>query len=85
MSLTAPGAPGGAAQQQMQVAQQAQTTPEQQQLLHQNGTGQYVLVHRANVGAADNQAPRASSAPPLHQNQVSSHNCRCTFILEYAY
>lgn len=82
MSLTAPGAPGGTAQQQLQVAaQQAQPTPEQQQLLHQNGTGQYVLVHRANVGAADNQAPRASSAPPLHQNQVR----RCISILGYSY
>lgn len=70
MLPTAPGAPGGTPQ-QLQVAQQAQPTQEQQ-LLHQNGTGQYVLVHRANVGAADNQAPRASSAPPLHQNQVSS-------------
>lgn len=85
MSLTAPGAPGGTAQQQLQVAQQAQPTQEQQQLLHQNGTGQYVLVHRANVGAADNQAPRASSAPPLHQNQVSSRTSRCTCILVYAY
>lgn len=38
--------------------------------IHHNGNGQYVLVHRANVGAADNQAPRASSAPPVPQNQV---------------
>lgn len=66
-------------QQQQQVHHQAATAPVAQnpqqgateQIIHQNGNGQYVLVHRANVGAADNQAPRASSAPPLHQNQVS--------------
>ncbi|XP_022229278.2 polycomb protein Asx isoform X2 [Drosophila obscura] len=70
--------------QQLQILQQqqqqqavtlpvAQTQPQPpaapEQLIHQNGSGQYVLVHRATVGAADNQAPRASSAPPLHQNQ----------------
>ncbi|CAD7012303.1 unnamed protein product [Ceratitis capitata] len=39
------------------------------------GNGQYVLVHRANVGAADNQAPRASSAPPVPQTAQSQlHN-----------
>lgn len=69
MLTSAPSAPSGTPQ-QLQVTQQTQPTT-QEQLLHQNGTGQYVLVHRANVGAADNQAPRASSAPPLHQNQVS--------------
>ncbi|KAL9916157.1 transcriptional regulator additional sex combs isoform 1-T10 [Glossina fuscipes fuscipes] len=41
--------------------------------IHHNGNGQYVLVHRANVGAADNQAPRASSAPPVPQNQNPIH------------
>nr|CRL92662.1 ASX [Drosophila subobscura] len=65
--------------QQQQQQQQAATLPVAQtqpqppvapeQMIHQNGSGQYVLVHRATVGAADNQAPRASSAPPLHQNQ----------------
>ena len=53
----------------------ATTVPQQQPQhgLHQNSNGQYVLVHRAHVGAADNQAPRASSAPPVPQNQVSSN------------
>lgn len=55
------------------VVQQQQQQPGQHlrhvQATH-NGNGQYVLVHRANVGAADNQAPRASSAPPVPQNQV---------------
>ncbi|XP_037944965.1 polycomb protein Asx isoform X2 [Teleopsis dalmanni] len=46
----------------------------QQHELHQNGSGQYVLIHRANVGAADNHAPRASSAPPVPQNQNQLHN-----------
>uniref|UniRef100_A0A1A9V1N8 DEUBAD domain-containing protein n=1 Tax=Glossina austeni TaxID=7395 RepID=A0A1A9V1N8_GLOAU len=47
--------------------------------IHHNGNGQYVLVHRANVGAADNQAPRASSAPPVPQNQV------CTQLIKPAW
>lgn len=62
------------------VPQNPQPGQATEQLIHQNGSGQYVLVHRANVGAADNQAPRASSAPPLHQNQVSNSikilNCK---------
>lgn len=53
--------------------QQQQQQPHD---LHQNnnGGGQYVLVHRANVGAADNHAPRASSAPPVPQTQSQLHN-----------
>lgn len=46
--------------------------------IHHNGNGQYVLVHRANVGAADNQAPRASSAPPVPQNQVCMTSLNAT-------
>lgn len=69
--LTATPGASSPQQQQQQLVTQQSSQEQQQQLLHQNGTGQYVLVHRANVGAADNQAPRASSAPPLHQNQVS--------------
>ncbi|XP_075165109.1 transcriptional regulator additional sex combs isoform X2 [Haematobia irritans] len=49
--------------------QQLQATHD----IHHNGNGQYVLLHRANVGAADNQAPRASSAPPVPQNQNQLH------------
>ncbi|XP_030380043.1 polycomb protein Asx isoform X2 [Scaptodrosophila lebanonensis] len=45
------------------------TSVTHEQMLHHNGSGQYVLLHRANVGATDNHAPRASSAPPIHQNQ----------------
>lgn len=58
------------AAQQINVMQQHHHQTNQQHELHPNASGQYVLVHRANVGAADNQAPRASSAPPVPQNQV---------------
>ncbi|XP_055923635.1 polycomb protein Asx isoform X2 [Eupeodes corollae] len=47
--------------------------PHQSEIQQQNGNNQYVFVHRANVGAADNQAPRASSAPPS-QNQLQGMN-----------
>ncbi|XP_055372771.1 polycomb protein Asx isoform X2 [Condylostylus longicornis] len=40
----------------------------------QHGSGHYVLIHRANVGAADNQAPRASSAPPAQNQQIHGVN-----------
>ncbi|XP_050327202.1 polycomb protein Asx isoform X2 [Bactrocera neohumeralis] len=55
--------------QQQLTAAAAVQQQQQPHDLHQNsnGGGQYVLVHRANVGAADNQAPRASSAPPVPQ------------------
>lgn len=58
--------PGGG----VSVAAQQQAQHMTHADIHHNGNGQYVLLHRANVGAADNQAPRASSAPPVPQNQV---------------
>lgn len=70
-----------AMQQQRQQQQQHELNPHQhhhqpqhQHQHHNGGPGHYVLVHRANVGAADNQAPRASSAPPVPQNQVGVSN-----------
>nr|XP_014092079.1 polycomb protein Asx isoform X2 [Bactrocera oleae] len=63
--------------QQQLTAAAAVQQQQQPHDLHQNsnGGGQYVLVHRANVGAADNQAPRASSAPPVPQTTQSQlHN-----------
>lgn len=79
---TAIGTVGVGVGQKVTIMQQPCVSPGQQQAaqhlthvqathdIHHNGNGQYVLVHRANVGAADNQAPRASSAPPVPQNQV---------------
>lgn len=57
----------------MQHPQHCSVRSQQQYLLpefNQKASGQFVLIHRANVCAADNQAPRASSAPPS-QNQVN--------------
>lgn len=74
-----PGGGGVQATTQQQSGQHmthVQTTHD----IHHNGNGQYVLLHRANVGAADNQAPRASSAPPVPQNQVSNRIKRCVFL-----
>lgn len=60
------------------AATQQQQNLELQQHHHNfhnsGGPGHYVLVHRANIGVADNQAPRASSAPPVPQNQVGVSN-----------
>lgn len=82
-SGTGIGTVGVGVGQKVTIMQQPCVSPSQQQTatqhlthvqathdIHHNGNGQYVLVHRANVGAADNQAPRASSAPPVPQNQV---------------
>ena len=61
----------GATTNQLQQQQQNGTQQLIQGVVDQNqSSGHYVLIHRANVGAADNQAPRASSAPPA-QNQVN--------------
>lgn len=80
-AVTAAGTVGVGVGQKVTIMQQPCVSPGQQagqhlahvqatHDIHHNGNGQYVLVHRANVGAADNQAPRASSAPPVPQNQV---------------
>lgn len=80
-NLTAVATPVSGVAQKVTIMQQSAGGQQQPQLvsggqhitthdIHHNGNGQYVLLHRANVGAADNQAPRASSAPPVPQNQV---------------
>lgn len=57
-------------QQQQQQQQSATTVPTDGSSGGQlNASGQYILVQRTGIVPADNQAPRASSAPPA-QNQV---------------